>query len=173
MGNPNPAMWRASFSKGFGRRAPGLVTRHQTERKSTSPHVGVAVAAGVGAVAAGCDVSRCDDGLAKSVAGVLLAAGGIATFAMVGSAATKCLQDQKCGAPCEAGAKEESGTMWTEDFYPETAYAGTREGYVFKMGDRGLGYYRDTIVPVPAHVGFAKKRLHGALLNSFVAGGGR
>ena len=92
---------------------------------------------------------------------------------MIGSTATKCLQGQGCGAPCEAGAKEESGTIWTEDFYPVEAYAGTREGYVFKMGDRGLGYYRDTIVPVPAHVGFAKKKLHGALLNSFAAGGRR
>merc|ERR1712151_806212 len=39
--------------------------------------------------------------------------------------------------------KDEAGVAKREIFEPASAFAGARPGWAFKMGSRGLGYYRD------------------------------
>merc|ERR1712003_596424 len=53
-------------------------------------------------------------------------------------------------AEAEAAEKEdaevkEEGKEEKLLFEPAASYQGTRPGYVFKMGARGLGYYRDRV----------------------------
>lgn len=38
-----------------------------------------------------------------------------------------------------------SKSVTIEPFIPSTGFAGSRHGYVFKMGDKGLGYYLDDV----------------------------
>ena len=39
----------------------------------------------------------------------------------------------------------EAEAMWEQPFAPADTYDGSRPGYVFKKGDSGLGYYKDTV----------------------------
>ena len=44
----------------------------------------------------------------------------------------------------------------TKSFIPSTSFSGSRKGYVFQLGDKGLGYYYDEFQnePMPEHVSF-------------------
>merc|ERR1712056_135608 len=44
-----------------------------------------------------------------------------------------------------AEVKEEDGGAKKEQFEPAASFQGFRPGFVFKMGARGLGYYRDRV----------------------------
>uniref|UniRef100_A0A7S0VUV5 Protein kintoun n=1 Tax=Hemiselmis tepida TaxID=464990 RepID=A0A7S0VUV5_9CRYP len=47
----------------------------------------------------------------------------------------------------EVAAVEEEGAGDDEDFSASKAFRGSRDGFVYKMGERGLGYYRDVYSP--------------------------
>jgi hypothetical protein len=40
-----------------------------------------------------------------------------------------------------------SSTTSTASFIPSSKFAGKKDGYVFKTGESGLGYYRDRYNP--------------------------
>eukprot|EP01065_Artemidia_motanka_P032634 TRINITY_DN39624_c0_g1_i1.p1 TRINITY_DN39624_c0_g1~~TRINITY_DN39624_c0_g1_i1.p1 ORF type:complete len:709 (+),score=236.77 TRINITY_DN39624_c0_g1_i1:69-2195(+) len=59
----------------------------------------------------------------------------------------------------DSGAEEEPEAAADGDFHPCPAYDGSRPGFVFKAGDRGVGYYRDVNAPPAAPLrGCLKKR---------------
>ena len=47
----------------------------------------------------------------------------------------------------EAGAAAAAAAARTTDFIASAVFAGKRAGFVFKAGERGVGYYRDALAP--------------------------
>jgi len=58
-------------------------------------------------------------------------------------AAMATAQEEAAAEKEEEGVKEEDGGIKRESFEPASSFQGARPGYCFKMGSRGLGYYRD------------------------------
>jgi hypothetical protein len=50
------------------------------------------------------------------------------------------------GVDCKKEEENEEVQEGDDDFSPAKSYSGSREGFVFKMCSKGLGYYRDTYV---------------------------
>ena len=72
------------------------------------------------------------------------------------SAPSTSTQDASAAAEVDGGKEEkEEAREGDEDFSPAESYSGSREGFVFKMCSKGLGYYRDTYVQPAVHVGDA------------------
>ena len=53
------------------------------------------------------------------------------------------------------------GSPYQARFVPSAAFTGAAEGYVFKMGPKGLGYYQDIM---PGTCAFRLTRLYACVL---------
>ncbi|CAG9466424.1 unnamed protein product [Pedinophyceae sp. YPF-701] len=59
-------------------------------------------------------------------------------------------ETRRLEAEAAARATIEAGAAAGRAFVPNSRFVGSRPGYVFKLGDQGLGYYQDT-GPAPRH----------------------
>ncbi|GAB4818826.1 hypothetical protein N2152v2_005872 [Parachlorella kessleri] len=78
----------------------------------------------------------------------------------------ECCADVLCTtAEADAGAPAMAGAAAGPEFLAETGYRGVREGYLFRPGTKGLGYYRKDVVRLYAPT---RPRSHVATMPSSV-----
>ena len=106
------------------------------------------MAAAATGVAASCSITSCEgDGTIPN--SVFLTVGGVA-LAGLGVTMNHCYLSNQCGSKQPCAVEKED-----EEYIAAESFDGSKPGYKFQMGPKGLGYYKD-VIPVPT-VGFKRR----------------